>query len=60
MKTIEIGQHVTLANIPDVIFMVTARNSDGSYQVEAYLGQQKILSYPDICVEMLKPVVYPA
>lgn len=55
MTTMQIGELVKLATMPELIFKIIKRNSDGSYEVVADLGNQNI-SYGHIAPEMLRRV----
>ena len=55
MTTMQIGELVKLATMPELIFKIIKRNTDGSYEVAANLGNQNI-SYGHIAPEMLRRV----
>ncbi|WP_374667766.1 hypothetical protein [Acinetobacter sp.] len=54
MRTLKIGQQVTLAAMGQQVFVVTAVNIDGSFTVETKLADQQKLSYDNVAFEMLK------
>ena len=56
MNTMQVGEQVKLAIMPEIIFKITKQNTDGSFEVQAHLGNQDI-SYGNIAPEMLRRVV---
>lgn len=40
--TMQVGEQVKLASMPNVIFKIIKKNTDGSFEVEAKLGNQHI------------------
>lgn len=57
--SMQVGQQVKLAVMPDVIFKIIKQNADGSFEVEAHFGNQHI-SYGNIAPEMLRLVHHSA
>ena len=53
--TMQVGEQVKLAIMPDVVFKIIKQNTDGSFEVQANLGNQQI-SYGHIVPEMLRRV----
>jgi len=56
--TMQVGEQGKLASMPNVIFKIIKKNTDGSFEVEAKLGNQHI-SYGHIAPEMLRRVQSP-
>lgn len=54
MQLFQIGERVTLASMPDYIFVVVEIKIDGSYVIETLTGNSASLNYDNVSAEMLK------
>jgi hypothetical protein len=58
MNTMQVGEQVKLAIMPEITFKITKQNTDGSFEVQAHFGNQNI-SYDNIAPEMLRRAARP-
>ena len=56
--SMNVGEQVKLAVMPDIVFKIIKKNTDGSFEVAAHFGNQHI-SYDNIAPEMLRRVSVP-
>ena len=56
MQHIAVGQLVKLATMPEMIFIVTTQNPDGSFAIEEKTAQGYGLKYGHVPQEMLRLV----
>ena len=54
MQKFQIGDRVTLASMPNYIFVVIQLKIDGSYVIESLEGSSSALTYDNVSAEMLK------
>jgi hypothetical protein len=54
MQKFQIGDRVTLASMPDYVFVVVKVKIDGSYVIESLEGNSSALTYDNVSAEMLK------
>ncbi|QCO21435.1 hypothetical protein D7V64_08995 [Acinetobacter cumulans] len=54
MQKFQIGDRVTLASMPNYIFVVVQLKIDGSYVIESPEGNGSTLTYDNVSAEMLK------
>ena len=54
MQKFQIGDRVTLASMPNYIFVVVQLKIDGSYVIESLEGSSSALTYDNVSAEMLK------
>ncbi len=54
MQKFQIGDRVTLASMPEYVFVVIKAKIDGSYVIESLEGNNSVLSYDNVSAEMLK------
>lgn len=54
MDVLETGQWVKMAIMPDLVFKIIQKNADGSFEIEAQLGNEQTINYGNIAPEMLR------
>ena len=54
MQKFQIGDRVSLASMPNYIFVVVQLKIDGSYVIESPEGNGSTLTYDNVSAEMLK------
>ena len=60
LQQLELGQIVQLATLPNLLFKIQAKHSDGSYQITTHLDAKTELGYDHVCREMLRVVEIPS